>query len=243
MLIIIFIILIVYFLSFNKIFEHYIAPYNSIKTDSKLDLDSIIYTTESIKLKSLFESYNINNGNEKIDISQFLLIKNDISFNILKTQVVDTLNILLNSNVDLKNPDIYIIGDIENIYIKNNSLNKQIIFDITMHSKTYLFTRKIKVYGILNSNNNILNIKTIELNENISQLEIPGLISLTNDSNNLYLIKNTLYLMDPYLTSNKEMIITQDMKKSFSSIIQSKQKQLDIWSNDIPPSIYISSLS
>lgn len=43
-----------------------------------------------------------------------------------------------------------------------------------------------------------------------------------------YQIKNTLHLMDPFITSGKDMIITSTMKKNFEKELSERQSLLDI---------------
>ena len=60
-------------------------------------------------------------------------------------------------------------------------------------------------------------IKTISLEE-FSYLLLDGVSSSEYDS--YYRIKNTLHLMDPYLTSGKEMQITDSMRKNFNNVLK-----------------------
>lgn len=63
-------------------------------------------------------------------------------------------------------------------------------------------------------------IKTISLEE-FSYLSFED-INPNDESSNYYKIENTLRLMDPYLTSGKEMKITDSMKEKFDNALKKK---------------------
>ena len=83
------------------------------------------------------------------------------------------------------------------------------------------WTRSFKIYLIVKNTGDI-NIKTISLEQSSGYLSVGGIEK--DDYKNYYTIQNTLHLMDPYLTSRKDMIISDKMKYSFNKILQDKLK-------------------
>jgi hypothetical protein len=138
------------------------------------------------------------------------------------------------------------------LYYKDNGTDRLFIFNISLVDNTKFMTRnlrvKIKIKNIKNfikKNSNIIEQKEIDYKTNIpSQTFINSteILSIRMDKNNYaqfelegidklrpnyYQIKNVLGLMDPFVTSGKDMIITDKMKTDFVKEIQEHQKLLD----------------
>lgn len=149
-----------------------------------------------------------------------------------------------NLSKDFLNIDLISTKEFNNIYWKDISNNRHYIFDITIFSKNYGFTRIFSVYLILNNiNNYLLDNGEYIPNLNLDNLDITIKYIKENQYNleNLKLlpgdplfdyfeIKNKLYLTDPFITSNKDMQITEDLKKSFEEVLTKKNESIKLYS-------------
>jgi hypothetical protein len=114
--------------------------------------------------------------------------------------------------------------------VVDNNIHCVFKMDITNIEKGWTRTFKIYLVGLsstdvpLQGTFNIrpqgINIKTISLEE-FSYLSFEG-INQNDESQMYYQIENTLHLMDPYLTSGKDMKITDSMRQNFNNVLKKK---------------------
>lgn len=147
-----------------------------------------------------------------------------------------------------KGHKLEITSDLNKLYYKESGNDRIFIFNISLVDNTKFMSRnlkvKLKIKGIDNfikgikteqseidyrtniPSQTIINaseILSIRLDKNnYARFELRGLDSLQP---NYYQIKNILGLMDPFVTSGRDMIITDKMKKDFVKEMEEHQKQ------------------
>lgn len=253
MVIYILIIIVIVFL-YKHTFENFeIVAYNN--TDVPKNTIESIYDTESETLQNLFDKLNLQNKDFKesnLD-KQFKLINMNLIFpfsSIFKKLIIEYLH---SSIPKYKKDNVYILGKIINIYQKDQDTSRTFVFNFTLVNPVNFFTRNIRIRLRLNNINMFLD-DTLNYVEEIDETLIrlnTNLESITLDKNNYinftfnpidnlyepyYLIKNKYYLLDPFLTSGRESIITNNDKIKFQSILNDKKKSLsseyDSYSNN-----------
>jgi hypothetical protein len=229
---------------YTQTFEHFeiVAYNNTYIKDNKIDT---IYDIESQTLQSLFDDLNIKNKDFKepnLD-KQFILINKNIAFPFSVYFKKMIIEYLYNNIPKYKEDKIYILGKLNNIYQKDQDLSRIFIFNFTLVNPVNFFTRNIKIRLKINNINLILD-ETRNYIDNIDDNFInsnTNLESITLDQNNYinftftpidelynpyYLIKNKYYLLDPFLTSGKDLIITNKDILNFQSILNEKKKSI-----------------
>jgi hypothetical protein len=243
MIIYILIIIIIIFL-YKHTFENFdIVAYNN--TNVPNNIIKSIYETESETLQNLFDKLNLQNKDFKesnLD-KQFKLINMNLVFpfsSIFKKLIIEYIH---NSIPKYKKDKVYILGKLINIYQKDLDNTRTFIFNFTLVNPVNFFTRNIKIRLKINNINQFLD-ETFNyldvIDENLLRLNT-NLESITLDKNNYinftfnpidklsepyYLIKNKFFLLDPFLTSGRESIITNNDKIKFQSILNDKNKSL-----------------
>lgn len=109
------------------------------------------------------------------------------------------------------------------LYWKVIDNNIHCVFKMDIKNKEKGWSRTFKIYAVVTTGKDgdvSIIIKTISLEE-FSYLPLEG-INQNDEGPNYYKIENTLRLMDPYLTSGKEMEITDSMKKNFNNVLNKK---------------------
>jgi hypothetical protein len=104
------------------------------------------------------------------------------------------------------------------LYWKKIDNNIHCVFKMDIMNIDKGWARTFKIYLVIGDKGEI-NIKTISLEE-FSYLLLEDMLSSEYDT--YYKIENTLRLMDPYLTSGREMRITDSMKKNFNNVLKKK---------------------
>jgi hypothetical protein len=112
------------------------------------------------------------------------------------------------------------------LYWKVIDNNIHCVFKMDIMNRERGWARTFKIYvvvteasGFVERRQDII-IKTISLEE-FSYLSFQG-INANDEGTMYYKIENTLHLMDPYLTSGKDMKITDSMKKNFNNVLKKK---------------------
>lgn len=220
-----------------------IVGYNSFKLPSG-DLDTVNFTNDlQRKLMNIPTNIDLD-----FNVKNYLLINNNLTFPLDKIFKDYILNYLRKHNI-YANDNIYIQGKIENIYFKDENNIRTYIFMFNLVNSTLYFSANIKIKLIINnislfldnSRNDGINYPSyINTDDNlknqlISNMFIKGINLSSNNKFNIpqvdklypdyYQIKNTLYLMDPFITSGKDMYITDDMKKSFNKLMTKKSAE------------------
>lgn len=145
----------------------------------------------------------------------------------------------------LKGSKIEIIRNLYNIWWKDIENDRHFVFNIDLINKTKFFARKLLVYVKLqnitklttDNGDYIPNIKDV-VNSNNLDLQYIGTdnelkyftVSASNSNigkesfNHLYRIKNTLYLMDPFITSGRDITISDYDREKFQRYLNTKQQ-------------------
>jgi hypothetical protein len=147
-----------------------------------------------------------------------------------------------------KGQKLEITSDLNKLYYKESGNDRIFIFNISLVNNTKFMSRNLRVkVKIKDINNFIRGVKTYQ-SEIDYRTDIPSqtiinaseILSIRLDKNNYarfelqgvdsllpnyYQIKNILGLMDPFVTSGRDMIITDKMKKDFVKEMEEHQKQ------------------
>jgi hypothetical protein len=239
-------IFVILFWLFKHKFYDYFTVYSSNASDIK-DIFPSQLDIQTNKIKDLLskEFTEIDFDTSKIDKNtwkQFSFYENFIYEKKFKDVCLSKLKNILSN--EFPNIELISTKQFDNIYWKDILNNRHFIFDITISSKNYAFTRIFSVYLILNNINNYLlddgsYIPNINLNdsdilikfikENLSGSEnlqiLPGKSPV-----NYYEIKNKLHLMDVFSSSGKDMLITEELKTKFQDVLTKKEESLKKYS-------------
>lgn len=195
-----------------------------------------LYDTESDNLEVLFNKIS---KDKMTDTSDFILYSNYIEFpfnNIIKSFLSNYLTKIIGDKIQINT-------NINNMYWKDINQDRIFIFNINMINNTHFTTRQLKVKIIIHNIKNFIKSKNIQdyatdvnpqllinaidilsINLASDNYKTSTLIGIDQLNPNFYIIKNNLFLMDPFLTSGKDAIITDTMKKNFElSLIEHKK--------------------
>lgn len=157
--------------------------------------------------------------NDNFDKTNYTLINNNIQFilnDAFKTHILDFFKL---NNIYL-NDKLTIIDDLKDIYVKKENDTYYYIFKVNLNNLTKFFVKTTNVK--LKVENNNIHIISIHIDDNKNTNTIIN-VSENDESNpNYYEIKNTLYLTDPFITSGKDMVISDSMKLDFNNILINK---------------------
>ena len=213
--------------------ESFVQGYNTLYNFG--DDSDVLYRNDIERLSKLFSEFN------KIPLPDY---KRDFQFfpNILTFPLNDEIKkqILPKIKEIIKEDNLEIFQNISNIYWKDNvSGSREFIFTINIIIRERGFSQKLLVYiNFINMKDflmdsgeimilrqlypediQILNISV----ENIkNELTVKFLPNIENKDGLFYQIKNKLHLMDPFVTSGKDMKITDEMIKNFDEDINSR---------------------
>lgn len=226
LLFIIFIILFIIFFVFNFKYETFlVVGYN----------DSIVpnYTIKNTfdDASELLNSQFSNLSTDKDFNTEFFTLFNTY----LEFPFTTQFNKLILTTLEKIDKDKISLGDFNNIYYLDDQFgNRLFIFNVDLRDSVGLTSRNIKVKIIIH------NIKLfIDQNSSTNSSTNSSLLGITLDKNgyanstmlgidksdpNFYLIKNNLHLMDPFITSGIDMIITPEMKKTFYKSLAEHQQ-------------------
>jgi hypothetical protein len=248
---------ILYYIFFQPSQENYITSivaYNSVSIP-KNEVPSV-FETETKELTQIFKDLSKDND-FKIDkysiqnpylpfpfnnhLKKFVIdyIKNNVSkFKEDKLEITSDLNDIY--WVDKGNDRIFIfnLNLINNTtFMSRNIVVKMLIKDIKKFIKG---PNDYSVNEVVDTQNALTNYKTnIPVATMLNSGELLGiklgkvdiirsrLIGMDKLDLPYYQIKNILHLMDPFVTSGKDMTITSEMKKTFEKDIQEHQSLLD----------------
>lgn len=229
---------IIILLYFNKKSENFqIVGYNSTDIpDYKIDS---VYDTETNKLGNILT--NLNSRNKKYSIEyinidkSFTLVNLNLTFpftNIFKKLIIEYL---VKEIPEYKKDKVYILGNLNNIYYKDINNSRIFVFNFNLVNPVNFFTRNIKIGIKLDNIYSFIYMDILNEQNVIKSSEIEFILLDKNSYPNfkfnsvddlydpLYLIKNKYHLMDPFLTTGKESIITNDMKVNFEFILNDKK--------------------
>lgn len=202
------------------------------------------YDNDINELQKIFNSLNIKNKNFQDSIldDQFKLINSNLIFpftNVFKSIIIEYIY----TNIPkYKNDNVYILGKFNKIYQKDQGTSRIFIFNCTLVNPINFITFNIKIRLKINNINLILDEKYnyidiidnnfIKLNTILESIIIdnPDLKNTFTPIDNLYeplyLIKNKYHLLDPFMTSGRESIITKHHKLIFQNILNEKHKRI-----------------
>jgi hypothetical protein len=156
----------------------------------------------------------------------------------------------MRTNIEkFKGHKLGISSDLNKLYYKDLDDDRIYIFNISLVDNTKFMTRNLRVKLKIKNINNFIKSDKIEQGEINYRTDIPSqmvinssdILSIRLDANNYarfelngsdslrpnyYQIKNILGLMEPFVTSGRDMIITDKMKKDFIKEIEEHQKLL-----------------
>ena len=210
-----------------------------------------LYQTEIKELNEIFEQVNTENFPDYRNV--YSKLPGYLKFpwqKLVNSLVITVLKDVFSKSKKYRDSKLSVVKDMYNIYLyDDNSNNRHIVFTVDVRNETLKWTRKIKFYAILNNLSNFLtdtgdyttdinidfekaflsnlSIRTISLEESTVTLLVKGVDDKIGkeDYYNYYIIKNTLHLMDPYITSGESMVITDDMRRNFDSGLKEREQR------------------
>lgn len=169
---------------------------------------------------------------------------------LVNSLVIVVLNDIFSKSKDYRGSKLSVVKDMYNIYwYDDKSNNRHLVFTVDVNNEKLKWTRKIRFYAVLNNLSNFitdvgdyitdtndnfqqtflsnLSIRTISLEESTVTLVVKGVDNKIGkeDYYNYYMITNTLHLMDPYLTSGKSMVITDEMRQNFELELKERERR------------------
>jgi hypothetical protein len=242
-LILFFIFLVLYF--YTSVYENFqvVGYNNTIVPDYKIHS---IYNLETKRIENILNELNNSNKNYSgLDSKDtFILLNLNINFSltdIFKNIVLDYIYQIS----EFKKDKVYILGDFTNIYYKDNiDDSRTFILNADLINPVNFFTRTVQIIIKLNNVSLISTDKFNYINDQnvIKKNSIIQSISLNNTkyenfsynlndqlNQNYYLIKNKYHLLDPFLTSGKDMILSYQDKNNFKYTLDGKNKLFEIY--------------
>lgn len=228
----------VYILCTFSLDKFTIVGYNS----TSLPPNTIItaYERETTEIGKVFASEFTDND---LSNNEYTLYGQYIEFpfgNVFKRIIVDHLK----TNVALfKKDKIEINSDIQNLYWKDVGEDRLFIFNVNLLNNTHFLTRNIKVKlmigkisdflsngmyrvdispSLLTRSTKILSVR-LDTNSN-TDAHTHKIAGLDTFDPSFYQIQNTLFLMDPFYTSQRDAVITPEMKRKFEEELQNREK-------------------
>lgn len=238
---VILIISLIYIMHKNKIIQHFtndLVGYNSSYIPvKKIDTD---FDIKSDGLENILNKTNLEKDYDE-DLSEYNLFNENLEFpytGIFKDVILNYLNNVITIYKD----DNCYISDIFKIYFKDivtkpvfnkpEKLSRIYIFYINLVNPVKLFTKSLKIklsiddHVVIDKNKIIENIKILYINYDSNKtMNISGIDAY---SGNFYIIKNKLHLMDPFLTTGKEMIVSKNMIDKFKTTLEMKKQSQKI---------------
>jgi hypothetical protein len=201
---------------------------------------------ETKRIENILNELNNSNKNYSgLDSKDtFILLNLNINFSltdIFKNIVLDYIYQIS----EFKKDKVYILGDFTNIYYKDNiDDSRTFILNADLINPVNFFTRTVQIIIKLNNVSLISTDKFNYINDQnvIKKNSIIQSISLNNTkyenfsynlndqlNQNYYLIKNKYHLLDPFLTSGKDMILSYQDKNNFKYTLDGKNKLFEIY--------------
>jgi hypothetical protein len=242
MIIILLVLLVLFIYSLLPIEGFNVTSYNNSRVP--LNKQDTLYETEIKTLNEIFEQTNLQGFPE---VYSFQKLPNYLKFPMQSSFseiVLQRLNDIFSKSKDYKQSEFVIIKDMYDIKWKDIETSRHFVFNIDVRNKTFNWAKRLRIYVIVNDIKSFLTdtgeyfepvdknllpniiVNTISLEESTERLLIGGIdAEIGNESYyNYYKIKNVLYLMDPFLTSGKDMAITETMKLDFKQVLEIKKR-------------------
>lgn len=230
---ILFLLVVIYFF-YAHLETFSVFPSNAFKVpDNPI---TTVYEAETNKLNSLFASKNVltstpPNQNTYPSFYQFPFSES------FKTFVGTFINNVLLSDPEYAKTKFTILRDLTNISWHDENNWRIFSFNLFINNPTKSLARElVVVVKLSNINKYVLSDNTYNpLISKVDDADISVLFVKTADplafmqippseeiNSEYYQINNTLHLLDPFLTSGKNMQITQQMKDNFNTVVQDK---------------------
>lgn len=208
--------------------ETFFVAYNSqkipINKQQTLDESDVVYLNNALNeynTSSFPNTYNYmkytRSKKDKLPLSN--KVQDLISVNVITTLMI----INKGDRLEIRKVGPEPSEPFYDLYWKIIDNNIHCVFKMDIKNKEKGWTRTFKIYVVVKTGKEgdvDIIIKTISLEE-FSYLSFEG-IDQNDEGPNYYKIENTLRLMDPYLTSGREMKITDSMKKNFNNVLNKK---------------------
>lgn len=212
--------------------ETFFVAYNNanvpINKQETLDESDVIY------INNMLNQYNVSGFPSTSSYIKY--VRGDVPIlegiskvqNLISEKVINTLRIIFSKGTKYRG-DRLIIKEIKfksesktepfyDLYWKKIDNNIHCVFKMDIMNIEKGWARTFKIYLVITVDQEII-IKTISLEE-FSYLLLED--NLMSDYDKYYKIENTLRLMDPFLTSGREMRITDSMKNNFNNVLKKK---------------------
>lgn len=217
-------------------YNSFLVPSNPIKT---------LYQEETLLLDSLLQTINKSTVPSTTNFSKYpsyLKFVHEPEFtNIIKEIMQKTLQ----TTDSYKNTRFDIIRNIYDLYYKDFDTSRYFVFNVDINNPDKAFSRRMKVFIIVDNIQKYLNdngeyidgllfstpdirFQYIGTDDPINFMKVsPQQEPILGESNFLsyYRTKNTLFLLDPFLTNSTDNIITDAMKTNFETLLKEKQVQ------------------
>ncbi len=165
---------------------------------------------------------------------------------LFKEFTLKNVTLAFNRIEKLKGSKIEIVRNLYNIWWKDVTNERRFIFNVDLINKTKFFARKLLVYiklkdidKLLTDNGDYipgfkdsvtpssLQLMYIGTDNELKYLTVPASNSVIGKENfmHLYRIKNNLYLMDPFITSGKDMVISDYDRLKFQQYLMKKENE------------------
>jgi len=197
-----------------------------------------LYETETHNIDTLLDT--INNTPLPDFRSYYIKYPTYMKFplnELFRDKVMSIIKPLFANSASFNNTKIDTIRDIYDLYSSDSTNGtRHFVFAIDINNPIKAFTRKLRVYlsiphitkfttdngdyiGNLQDKDIIVNYIGTDNNLQFNNTTfVPSEFSIGNTNyKNFYNIKNTLYLMDPFITNGKDMVITNEMHAAFEN--------------------------
>jgi hypothetical protein len=207
-----------------------VLPYNVGRISEDESTKPNLFDQDTKLFQSVFDTLNqeplpeYTSGFKKFPLSHKFVWNDSV-----KEHVLNILKEKVNKDTKLK-----LVGDMESIYYYDNQQTpnkRSYVFNVYLQNTSNAFTRKILVYIRVNIQNKLLN-NASEQSENPNAIILPTDLTLVNISfvevdktkfidsynsnDNQYHIMNKYHLMDPFMTSGKDIQVTNKMIETFN---------------------------
>jgi hypothetical protein len=212
-------------------------PKNKIKS---------LYEEETVRIDEMLDVLNVSGIPDNFRTKYkkqpaYMKFPFSDSFNNL---VLEKIKPLFQQTEYYKDSKITVIRDLYDMFWLDDRKDncRYFVFSIIINDKHKSFARKLKVhvkitnfskyvtdtgewnFQVTSINSSDFQILYIGTEQEFTYLTVPG-IEGNEDFHNYYRIKGNLYLMEPFPTSGKDMVITDDMKSKFMKTLDAKGKK------------------
>lgn len=203
-----------------------------------------MFDTETVDLDTIFDTFNKSNLPDYRNT--FLPYPIYMKFPLTSTLNEALMNTIKSAfqSTKYKEDKIEFIRGIHDLYWKDIGTTRHFIYNIDLNNRNKAFTRKLRVYLLINNFDRFLTdtgeisplapstlqvsdvrVLYVGTDNIINHFQFPGSPQPSNipTFHNYYRIRNNLYLMDPYITNRKDMLITDEMKDEFAKKVEGKR--------------------